>query len=60
MEQMLSYDYATTMEKATTRQLYNALSKSVMRDINSLWLKTDEKQSAKKRAYYLIAEYLVG
>ena len=47
MEQMLSYDYATTMEKATTRQLYNALSKSVMRDINSLWLKTDEKQSAK-------------
>ncbi len=60
MEQMLSYDYATTMEKATTGQLYNALSKSVMRNINSLWLKTDERQSEKKRAYYMSAEYLVG
>lgn len=60
MEQMLSYDYATTMEKATTGQLYNALSKSVMRNINADWLKTDERQNEKKRAFYLSAEYLVG
>lgn len=60
MEQMLSYDYSTTLDKATTRQLYNALSKSVMRNINALWHKTDESQSKKKRAFYMSAEYLVG
>lgn len=60
MEQMLSYDYSTTMEKATTAQLYNALSKSIMRNINTVWHNTNEKQSEKKRAYYLSAEYLVG
>ena len=60
MEDILSYDYATTVEKATTVQLYNALSKAVMREINPVWLKTDETQSKKKRAVYLSAEYLVG
>lgn len=60
MEQMLSYDYSTTMETATTKQLYNALSKSVMRNINTLWHDTDETQAKKKRAYYMSAEYLVG
>ncbi len=60
MEDILSYDYATTVEKATTVQLYNALSKAVMREINPVWLKNDEDQSKKKRAYYLSAEYLVG
>ena len=44
MEDILSYDYATTIEKATTTQLYNSLSKAVMREINPLWLKTDENQ----------------
>lgn len=51
MEDILSYDYATTVEKATTVQLYNALSKAVMREINPVWLKTDETQSKKKRAF---------
>ncbi|MBR6788800.1 MAG: glycogen/starch/alpha-glucan phosphorylase [Clostridia bacterium] len=60
MEQMLSYDYSTTFDEATNRQLYNALSKSVMRNINVLWRETDEKQSNKKRAYYMSAEYLIG
>ena len=60
MEQMLSYDYSTTVEKATTKQLYNALSKSAMRNISALWQKTDENQAKKKRAYYMSAEYLVG
>ena len=45
MEQMLSYDYSTTFEDATNRQLYNALSKAVMRNINTLWRDTDENQS---------------
>ena len=60
MEQMLSYDYSTTFDEATNRQLYNALSKAVMRNINALWRETDEKQSNKKRAYYMSAEYLIG
>ena len=51
MEDILSYDYATTVEKASTVQLYNALSKAVMRELNPVWLKTDENESEKKRAF---------
>ncbi len=57
-EHILQADFATTIQNATKRELYNALSKAVMQSTFASWEK--EKNSEKKRGAYFSAEFLMG
>ncbi|MBR6695254.1 MAG: glycogen/starch/alpha-glucan phosphorylase [Oscillospiraceae bacterium] len=53
-------DYKTTLKEASTHQLHNALARTVMADIMPDWQKSEKRHAAKRRAYYLSAEFLMG
>jgi len=52
----------TTLEKATKRELFDAVSNSVMKLVTKNWLATNEtyEKEEVKQAYYLSAEFLMG
>lgn len=54
--------YRLTIETATKRQLYKALSRFIMREIRPVWVNTREKIQQKdlKQTYYFSMEFLVG
>jgi len=41
-------------------ELYNAVSKGVIARINENWIKSRDRQTQAKRAFYLSAEFLIG
>ena len=58
LESTLRSKYCTTYQKASTKQLYNAVSMCVMGGISDIWNTNMEKKV--KRCGYLSAEFLVG
>ncbi|MBQ5802397.1 MAG: glycogen/starch/alpha-glucan phosphorylase [Clostridia bacterium] len=57
-EEILQNEYGCALKTATTKELYNALSKAAMQSIATAWQKT--KNDTGKRCGYLSAEFLVG
>ena len=53
---ILDLDYGTTIRKATTKELYNALSKAAMNTLDKEWGLT----ASNKKVCYLSAEFLIG
>ncbi|MBP3435908.1 MAG: glycogen/starch/alpha-glucan phosphorylase [Clostridia bacterium] len=56
IQTVLHYDAHTTIENATAKQLYNAVSKAAMARLQERW----EQPKEGKRAAYFSAEFLVG
>ncbi len=56
IQTVLHYDAHTTIEHATAKQLYNAVSKAAMTRLQEQW----QNQPRGKRAAYFSAEFLVG
>lgn len=56
---LLTQDH-TTLEKATSVQLHDALSTAAMEALAPRWVAAEEKRAGQRQAYYLSAEYLVG
>lgn len=56
IEVILENDSSKSISTATTVELYNALSKALMKEVKRDW-KTDY---SKKQAYYFSAEFLIG
>ncbi len=56
IQTVLYYDAHTTMEHATAKQLYQAISKAAMARLQARW----RRPASGKRAAYLSAEFLVG
>ena len=55
---ILNYDYNISPDNADKTMLYNAVSKAVVKQINSKWTETESYD--KKRACYFSAEFLTG
>ncbi|WP_459129022.1 glycogen/starch/alpha-glucan phosphorylase [Guggenheimella bovis] len=55
----LRANYAVSMEHAEDYELYNAISRTIMRTISPYWI-TDSEKSSHRSAYYLSSEYLLG
>ena len=55
---LLQAEYATDVKQASCKELYNAVSKTVMSNLYGDWKRTSTKH--KKRCGYLSAEFLVG
>lgn len=53
---ILDLDYGTTVKEASTKELYNALSKAAMNTLDKEWGLT----SSDKKVCYLSAEFLIG
>lgn len=49
-------DMGTTAEKATVKQLYNAVSEAAMKKLSPVW----NEKSDRKTACYFSAEFLIG
>lgn len=58
VERILHAEYATDIKSATKKELYNAVSKSVMLETYTDWKASTN--NAKKRGAYFSAEFLVG
>lgn len=56
VDNYLEYSYDVKADKATTKQLYNAVSKAALKSVKETW----ESNQSSKRACYLSAEFLVG
>ncbi|MGI5957911.1 MAG: glycogen/starch/alpha-glucan phosphorylase [Massiliimalia sp.] len=59
-EQLLRTEFCTSLEKATVKQLYYALTKAYLSEIHEDWEASEQRHNQKKRAFYLSAEYLMG
>ena len=62
-DKMRSYaltSYGREMEKLTSKEKFEVLSKAVMEEIVPKWIQSNEKFHGKKKAYYLSAEFLMG
>lgn len=59
-EAYLMNEYMTTVKKATSKQLYNAVVKAIMADIIPSWKKNNEESTNHKKACYFSAEFLMG
>lgn len=60
---MKSYAYTSygrDVDKLTTKEKFNVLSKAIMEDIVPRWQESEDKFDGKKKAYYLSAEFLMG
>lgn len=55
----LRSNYATSLERAEDYEIYNAVSKVIMRNIGYYWESDSEKRNIRS-AYYLSSEYLMG
>lgn len=55
----LRSDYAVSLERAKPYELYNSISKVIMRIIGLYW-ESDIEAKAGRNAYYLSSEYLMG
>lgn len=55
----LRSDYAVSLEDAEHYEIYNAVSKVIMRTISQYWESDVEKMTV-RNAYYLSSEYLMG
>lgn len=55
----LRSDYAVSLERAKTYELYNAVSKVIMRIVGIYW-ESDIETKGFRNAYYLSSEYLMG
>lgn len=55
----LKSDYATNLKNAKDYEVYNAISKVLMKTISQYWESNINKKK-KKEAYYLSSEYLMG
>ncbi|HHX12354.1 MAG TPA: glycogen/starch/alpha-glucan phosphorylase [Clostridiales bacterium] len=53
---ILDLDYGTTIKEASTKELYNALSKAAMNSLDKEWGLT----APNKKVCYLSAEFLIG
>lgn len=51
---------AKRFDQASKREIYSALSETIMEMIQKDWIETKEKNSKKRNAYYLSAEFLIG
>ena len=60
MEARLLTEAKKTMEKASEKEKYHALSKVVMEEIAPNWIQSEERFTHSKKAYYLSSEYLMG
>lgn len=60
MELYARTNYGKSIDDCTNQEKYQALSKTIMKDITGRWLETKERFKDKKQAYYLSAEYLMG
>lgn len=58
LERILKSDFGCDISEASTKELYNAVSKAVMLDIYNDWKK--DKQKSEKRCGYMSAEFLIG
>ena len=59
-EEILQFQYQTTIQDATVHQLHYAVGKAVLSHVAPYWAKTKEITSKQKQAFYLSAEYLIG
>lgn len=55
----LRSDYAVSLEDAENYEIYNALSKVIMRTLSQYW-ESDAEKTTTRNAYYLSSEYLMG
>lgn len=55
----LRSDYAVSLERAKPYELYNAISKVIMRVVGLYWT-SDIESKRRRNAYYLSSEYLMG
>src|SRR5699024_2619327 len=53
-------NYGKSIHDCTNQEMYQALAKTIMKDITPKWLETKERYKDKKQAYYLSAEFLMG
>ncbi len=59
-ESLLKYDEDERLNEASPQHLHNALGRAVMLAVGDNWTKSRERRAAKRKAYYLSAEYLIG
>src|SRR5436190_9938662 len=61
-ERHLIFDHAVTTKKATPRERFEAVARSVRDVLTQRWLKTQQTHDAAnaKRVYYLSMEFLIG
>ncbi len=57
---LLKAEYGKTPHNADKHEVYSALSKAIMADIQDNWELSREKYSEAKQAYYFSAEFLMG
>lgn len=60
LSESLLTDYQTNISDAPPHQLHDAVARLVMNRLADSWNRTEAGQSARKRAYYFSAEFLVG
>jgi len=53
-------EFQKDLKSLNTPQLHYAVSKAVMAEVSPIWQKSRDKDSKKRRAYYLSAEFLIG
>ena len=59
-EAQLKYKYDVFLEDATPQELHEALGMAVMMAISDNWSNSKQARAAKRKAYYISAEYLIG
>ncbi len=57
---ILKKEYGKELSNATQKELYNAVSKAAMVELEDSWRNTEKRQETAKRACYFSAEFLIG
>lgn len=60
MENYAVITFGKRITECTDKEKYIALAKAVMQELVPAWLESKDKFEAKKKAYYLSAEFLMG
>ncbi len=56
----LKSEFGTEKDKASSFEVYAALSKTIMDLLQDDWIKTKKRNNNKRKAYYFSAEFLMG
>ena len=60
LEQRILVKFGTSLEEASSFEIYQALGETIMESIAKDWYDTKKKYEKKKQAFYLSSEFLMG
>lgn len=60
LEERLLVKFGTTLEEASSFEIYQALGDTIMEKIAKDWYDTKKKYEREKQAFYLSSEFLMG